>query len=57
MLKLYDQNHNVIANISKYRELKIESDATTGDKTLSFVLLEKSRNIQCEYYIDDGKDE
>lgn len=57
MLKLYDQNHNAVTNISKYRDLKVESDVTTGDKTLSFTLLEKGWNVQCEYYIDDGKDE
>ena len=36
MLKIYDTNHNAIGHIVKYKDLKIEGDVTTGDRTLSF---------------------
>lgn len=51
MLKLYDQNHNAIGHIVKYKNCKIESELSTGDKTLSFTYLAKHHKIQNEYYI------
>lgn len=57
MLKLYDQNHNAIGHIRKYKDLKRESETATGDKTLSFTCLDKSGEIRNEYYIEDGEDE
>lgn len=57
MLKLYDQNHNAIGHIRKYKDLCVESDVKTGDKTLSFTYLARHHEIRNEFYIDDGTDE
>lgn len=57
MLKIYDQNHNAIGHIKKYKDLCIESDVKTGDKTMSFTYLARHHEIRNEYYIDDGTDE
>ena len=57
MLKIYDQNHNAIGHIRKYKDLCIESDVKTGDKTMSFTYLARHHEIKNEYYIDDGTDE
>ena len=47
MLKIYDTNHNAIGHIVKYKDLKIESDVTTGDRTLSFTYMDRHHEI-CE---------
>lgn len=57
MLKIYDKNHNAIGHISKYKDLKIESEVATGDKTLSFVYLAKHHNIINEMYVRTKEDE
>ena len=54
MLKLYNKSHTFQGTITKYSELKIESQI--GDKALSFVLLEDV-DIATEFYIRDGNDE
>ena len=57
MLKIYDTNHNAIGHIVKYKDLKIEGDVTTGDRTLSFTYLARYHEICEEYYIEDQDDE
>lgn len=57
MLKIYDTNHNAIGHIFKYKDLMIESDAATGEKTLSFTYLARYHEICEEYYIEDQDDE
>ena len=57
MLKIYDTNHNAIGHIVKYKDLMIESDAATGEKTLSFTYLARYHEICEEYYIEDQDDE
>ena len=57
MLKIYDTNHNAIGHIVKYKDLKIESDAATGEKTLSFTYLARHHEICEEYYVEDQDDE
>lgn len=56
MLKIYDQNKNPLGYIIKYRDDCIESDLSTGDKSLSFTYLAKSKDIQNEYYIETKDD-
>lgn len=56
MLKIFDKKHNAIGHTSKYKDCKIESDISTGDKTLSFLLLD-THDIQNEYYIQTEDDE
>ncbi len=51
MLKIFDQSHEVVGYIKKYRDCKIESVLSTAEKTLSFTYLAKSKKIDYEYYI------
>lgn len=57
MLKLFDRNHNAIGHITKYRDCKIESDVSTGDKTLSFTYLAKRHHLENEMYVQTRDDE
>ncbi|HCT90536.1 MAG TPA: hypothetical protein DF613_04005, partial [Lachnospiraceae bacterium] len=57
MLKIFDKDHNAIGHIVKYKDLKIERDVSTGDKTLSFTYLAKTRRLCVEYYIQTQTDE
>ena len=52
MLKIYDTNHNAIGHIVKYKDLKVASDVTTGDQTLSFTYMARHHEICEEYYIE-----
>ena len=57
MLKIYDQNKNPAGYISKYKDVCIESDLSTGDKALSFTYCaRKAKNIQNEYYVETKDD-
>ena len=56
MLKLYDKNHNAVGHINQHKNLKIESDVSTGDKTLSFMYL-GNLEIFPEYYLETDTDE
>lgn len=56
MLKLYDKAHAVAGNITQYDRLKIETTVSTGDKKLSFRLLDDI-GINPEYYIQTETDE
>ena len=57
VLKIYDSNKNALGYIIKYRDLEIESELSTGDKSLSFVYLaKKAKDIQNEYYVENQTD-
>lgn len=56
MLRIYDKSHTAIGYIKEYKDLKIESVLSTGDKTLSFTYMGKN-NIEPEDYIQTQKDE
>lgn len=51
MLKIFNQSHEAMGYIKKYRECKIERVLSTAEKTLSFTYLTKSKKIDYEYYI------
>lgn len=51
MLKIFNQSHEAVGYIKKYRDCKIESVLSTAEKTLSFTYLAKSKKIDYEYYI------
>ena len=57
MLKLFDKNHNAIGHLVKYKDCKIESDVSTGDKTLTFTYLDKTNKLENEMYIQTQDDE
>lgn len=57
MLKIYDKDHNAIGHIVKYKDLKIESDVSTGDRSLSFTYLARYKNIEPEFYVETPEDE
>lgn len=58
MLKIYDQNGNPAGYITKYKDLCIESDLSTGDKSLSFTYCAKNitKTIRNEYYVETQED-
>ena len=51
MLKIFNQSHEAMGYIKKYRDYKIERVLSTSEKTLSFTYLTKSKKIDYEYYI------
>lgn len=57
MLKIFDKNHNAIGHIVKYKDCKIESELSTGDKTLSFTYLACHHNLTNEMYVRTKDDE
>lgn len=57
MLKLFDKEHNVIGHITKYKDCRIESDVSTGDKTLYFTYLAKDPSLENEMYVQTEDDE
>lgn len=57
MLKIFDKNHNAIGHIVKYKDCKIESELSNGDKTLSFTYLAKHHNLENEMYVRTKDDE
>lgn len=56
MLQLYDKAHNFIGEIVHYKDLKIESEISDGDKTLTFTFL-GTATIENEMYVRTEKDE
>ena len=57
MLKIFDQYKNPLGYIYRYTDLKIESELSTGDKTLSFTYRDKKGlDIRNEYYIETKED-
>lgn len=57
MLKIFDKNHNAIGHLVKYKDCRIESEITTGDKTLSFLYLAKHHTLSNEMYVRTRQDE
>lgn len=57
MLKIFDKNHNAIGHIVKYKDCKIESELSTGDKTLFFTYLARHHNLENEMYVRTKEDE
>lgn len=57
MLKIFDKNHNAIGHIVKYKDCKIESELSTGDKTLYFTYMAKHHNLENEMYVRTKEDE
>lgn len=56
ILTLYDKTHNYVGSIVKKSELKIESQLSGGDKTLSFTYMD-GLEVTPECYIRDGQNE
>lgn len=56
MLKVYDQNRKFIGHISKYKDLCIEKDLSSGDRTAVFTYCRKKTRIQNEGYIQTEED-
>lgn len=57
MLKIFDQHKNPLGYIVKYTDLCIESELSTGDKTLSFTYrAKKGLDIRNEYYVETKED-
>ena len=58
LLELYDMNHRRIAGLKNHKDAMVESELSTGDKTLSFLWhSSNSQKIPHEYYIRTDKDE
>ncbi len=58
ILKLYDLNHTLIGGLKNHKDAKVESELSTGDKTLSFSWHRRNeRQIPHEYYLRTDKDE
>ena len=56
MLKVYDQNRKFIGHISRYKDLCVEKDLSSGDRTMSFTYCRKKTSIQNEGYIQTEDD-
>lgn len=56
MLKIYDQNRKFTGYISNYKDLCIEKDLSSGDRTASFTCCSKKTSIQTEGYIQTEED-
>lgn len=58
MLKIYDQDHNQLGMLTRYKDLKIESVLDSGDRTLSFTVLDPDEMfLKNEYYVRTRSDE
>lgn len=58
LLKLYDMGHNPLGILKNCKDVKVESELSTGDKTLSFQWYSQSGiQIKNEYYIRTNTDE
>lgn len=58
ILQLYDLNHTRIAGLKNFKDAMVESELSTGDKTLSFLWHQSNRQmIPQEYYIRTDSDE
>ena len=57
MLKLFDSSKRPLGYLTEYRDLCVESDLSNGDKSLSFVLLQrKPGHVQNECYIETSEE-
>lgn len=58
MLKIYDQNHNQLGMLTRYKDPKEESELSSADKTLSFTVLDPDEiRLKNEYYVRTQTDE
>lgn len=58
ILQLYDLNHTRIAGLKNFKDAVVESELSTGDKTLSFLWHQSNhQKIPQEYYVRTDKDE
>ncbi len=58
MLKIYDQNHRQIGMLTKYTDLKEESQLDSADKNLSFTVKDPDEiRLKNEYYVRTRTDE
>lgn len=58
MLKIYDQNHNQLGMLTCYEDLKIERELDSGDKMLSFTILDPDEiPVENEFYVRTRTDE
>lgn len=58
MLRIYDRTHSALGYIRKYKDLKIESDVSTGEKTLYFTHIDPDEmEILPEFYVETQDDE
>lgn len=58
LLELYDLNHTRIAGLKNHKDATVESELSTGDKTLSFLWhTSNQEEIPEEFYIRTDKDE
>jgi phage minor structural protein len=58
ILKLYNLEHTLIGGLKNCKENKVESELSTGDKTLSFLWHQKNKlKIPHEYYLRTDSDE
>ena len=58
MLKIYDQNHNQLGMLTRYKDSKEESELSSADKTLFFTVLDPDEiRLKNEYYVRTQTDE
>lgn len=58
MLKIYDQNHNQLGMLTRYKDPKEESELSSADKTLFFTVLDPDEiRLKNEYYVRTQTDE
>lgn len=58
MLKIYDQNHVQLGTLTKYKDPKVESELSTADRSLSFVVMDPDEiRLKNEYYVRTREDE
>ncbi|MCD8124284.1 MAG: phage tail protein [Lachnospiraceae bacterium] len=57
MIALYDKDHVFLGCLSKYKDLKIESTLSTGEKTLTFDYEADECEAEPEYYLRTEDDE
>lgn len=55
MLKLYNTAKDMVCYLTNYKNLCIETDLDSADKTLTFTHMTPS-DLKNEYYVEDGKD-
>lgn len=58
LLKLYDLEHTLIGGLKNHKDAKVESELSSGDKTLSFLWHSRNKlKVSNEYYIRTDTDE
>lgn len=58
MLKIYDKNHTQLGMLTRYKEPKEEAEIASGDKTLTFTVLDPDEiRLENEYYVRTQTDE